>query len=279
MKKPPLRLPKTPARNSLQAVLGALILIGLVLAAAFAPLIAPYGMGDLLGGAWEEPGGKSWLGLDNLGRDMFTRLLYGGRMTLFIAALGTVLAVMLGAGLGLLAAIRGGRVDALLSRAVDAVMSIPSLICALVLLSAIGASTLTLIIAITVLASTRVFRLSRAAACEIVALDYFEAARLRQESLPWLMFREILPNIRPIIVTEFGLRLCSNFLLLASLSFLGLGVRPPMTDWGNMVRENAAAIHFGIAAPLYPAVAIALFTIGTNLLVDWYLGVSRHAGN
>ena len=268
-----------PSRNSVQGWLGALLLLCIMLAVALAPLIAPYSQSDMLGGAWGAPGGGSLLGLDNLGRDMLTRLLYGGRPTLFIAIVGTSCAITLGTTLGLLAAICGGRIDAALSRLVDAAMSIPPLICALVLLSAIGASMLTLIIALTVLASTRVFRLSRGAACDIVALDYFESARLRKESLFWLMYKEILPNIRPIIITEFGLRLCSNFLLLSSLSFLGLGVQPPMTDWGSMVRENAAAIHFGISAPLYPAIAIGLFTISTNLVVDWFLErQSRYAG-
>lgn len=268
-----------PRKSTLQGGLGAFLLVSVVLAVALAPLIAPFSQSDMLGGAWGEPGGSSLLGLDNLGRDMLTRLLYGGRVTVFISFVGTILAILLGMSLGLLAAVRSGMVDAFISRLVDAAMSIPPLICALVLLSAIGASALTLIIAITVLSSTRVFRLTRGAACDIVALDYFEAAKLRKESLPWLMFREILPNIRSIIVTEFGLRLCSNFLLLSSLSFLGLGVQPPMTDWGSMVSENAAAVHFGISAPLYPAGAIALFTISTNLLVDWYLErQSRYAG-
>jgi peptide/nickel transport system permease protein len=268
-----------PGRGSLQGWIGAALLLCIVLAVALAPLIAPYSQSDMLGGAWGDPGGKSLLGLDTLGRDMLTRLLYGGRPTLFTAIVGTTFAIMLGTSLGLAAAICGGKTDAALSRLVDAAMSIPPLICALVMLSVVGASTLTLVITITVLASTRVFRLSRSAACDISALEYFEAARLRRENMLWLMFREILPNIRPIIVTEFGLRLCSNFLLLSSLGFLGLGVQPPMTDWGSIVRENAAAIHFGISAPLYPAIAIALFTISANLIVDWFLErQSRYAG-
>ncbi len=281
MKKPhfDLHFPSAASRNSMQAALGAFMVLGLVGAALLAPLIAPYEANELLGGPWEEPGGKSLLGLDNLGRDMFTRLLHSGRATIFIAVSGTVLAIVLGASLGIFAAVRGGWPDAFLSRAADALMSIPTLICALLILSATGASTATLIAAIALLASTRVFRLSRAAAQEIAALDYFEAAKLRKESLAWLMFREILPNIRSVVVTEFGLRLCANFLLLSSLSFLGLGVQPPMSDWGNMVRENASAIHFGIWAPIYPALAIALFTIGVNLMVDWYLGrQSLHDG-
>lgn len=254
-----------------QGLAGALIAGGIALACLLAPMLAPQDALDLVGDVWATPAPGRWLGLDNLGRDMLSRLLYGGRVTLLVALASTALACLLGGALGIGAAISGGRVDMFISRAVDAVMAIPSLIFALVLLSVVGTSIPVLIGTIALLASTRVYRLSHALAREIAVQDYFEAARLRRESMLWLAGREVLPNIVAPLITEFGLRLCSNFLLIASLSFLGLGVQPPAADWGSMVRENASAINFGGIAPLMPAAAIALFTIGVNLIVDWHI--------
>ena len=119
--------------------------------------------------------------------------------------------------------------------------------------------------------STRVFRLSRSVAQGVVVMDYVEAARLRGEKLPWIMRREILPNIMPPLVAEFGLRFCFVFLTISALSFLGLGIQPPTADWGSMVRDNAALITYGDITPLLPAGAIALLTVSVNFVVDWFL--------
>jgi peptide/nickel transport system permease protein len=168
-------------------------------------------------------------------------------------------------------------VDQVLSRAVDVIISIPSLIFALMLLSIYGSTTLSLIVIIAVLDSTRVFRLTRAVSMNVVVMEYVEAARLRGEGLGWIMRREILPNIMPPLVAEFGLRFCFVFLTIAALSFLGVGIQPPTADWGSMVRENASLIQFaqfdlkaGIT-PLLPAAAIAILTIAVNFVVDWFL--------
>jgi peptide/nickel transport system permease protein len=126
-------------------------------------------------------------------------------------------------------------------------------------------------VGIALLDSTRVFRLSRAVAMDIAVLDFVEVARLRGERLPWIVFREVLPNTLPPLIAEFGLRFCFAFLFLSSLSFLGLGIQPPAADWGGMVRDNANAIGFGLTIPLIPAAAIAILTIGVNLVVDWQL--------
>jgi peptide/nickel transport system permease protein len=173
--------------------------------------------------------------------------------------------------LGLLAAISRGWIDQLLSRAVDVLMSIPVLIFALMLLSTFGSSVFNLIVIIAVLDSTRVFRLSRAVAMNVVVMDFVEAARLRGEGLGWIMRREILPNVMPPMIAEFGLRFCFVFLLVASLSFLGVGIQPPTADWGSMVRENATLITYGDITPLLPAAAIALLTVAVNFVVDWLL--------
>ncbi len=249
-----------------------LVVIGVYLfAAVFAPLLAPYSETELVGGAFEPWGGQFLLGTDQLGRDMLSRLIYGARNTVGIAFLTTMLSFLLGGALGLVAAISGGWLDQVLGRSVDVLMSIPQLIFALVLLSIVGSSVVNLIVIIAVLDSTRVFRLSRSVAQGVVVMDYVEAARLRGEKLPWIMRREILPNIMPPLVAEFGLRFCFVFLTISALSFLGLGIQPPTADWGSMVRDNAALITYGDVTPLLPAGAIALLTVAVNFVVDWFL--------
>jgi peptide/nickel transport system permease protein len=266
-------------RGRVGAAIGLAIIALNVLAAALAPWIAPYGEADLVGDVWAPPSGASWLGLDNLGRDMFSRLVFGARTSIALALATTLLAFAIGILTGFTAAIARGWIDMLLSRVVDAVMAIPTLIFALVILSVLGSSIPVLIGVMAVLNSTRVYRLSRALAMNIAVLEYVEAARLRGERLGWIIRREILPNALPPLIAEFGLRFCFTFLFIASLSFLGLGIQPPYADWGGMVRDNAQAITFGGIAPLVPAAAIALLSIAVNLVVDWFLSTqSRPAG-
>jgi peptide/nickel transport system permease protein len=184
---------------------------------------------------------------------------------------------MLGTTAGLLAAVSGKVVDQVLSRIVDVMLSIPLLVFALMILSMFGSSLGTLVLTIAILDSTRVFRLARSVAVNIAVLDYVEVARLRGEGLPWIIRREVLPNAMPPMISEFGLRFCFNFLFVAGLSFLGLGIQPPNADWGGMVRENARAIMNPMnpgLAPLWPASMIALMTIGVNLVVDWILSIN-----
>ncbi len=266
-------------RVSGAAMIGFAIVALNLFAAAFAPWIAPHGQADLVGEIWGSPSREAWLGHDNLGRDMVSRLVHGARTTISIALVTTSLSFLLGGSLGFLAAVAGGWFDTLLSRLVDVVMSIPTLIFALVVLPVLGTSVPVLIGTIAVLDATRVFRVSRAVAMGIAAMDYVEAARLRGEGPGWIMRREILPAALPPLIAEFGLRFCFAFLFIAALSFLGLGIQPPFADWGGMVRDNAAAINLGGLAPLLPAAAIALLTIGVNLIVDWLLSIraSRRA--
>jgi peptide/nickel transport system permease protein len=255
----------------LSAKFGMLIILCYFLAAVFAPFIAPYGEAEVVGQGYLPWSGAHLLGTDQLGRDLFSRLIYGARNTVGIALLTTILSFLLGGSLGVLVAISKGWLDQVLSRIVDALMAIPTLIFALVLLTIVGTSVTNLILIIAVLDSTRVFRLSRAVSQNVVVMDYVEAARLRGEKLPWIMRREILPNILPPLVVEFGLRFCFVFLTISALSFLGLGVQPPTADWGSMVFENKTLITYGNITPLLPAAAIALLTVGVNFVVDWFL--------
>ena len=203
-----------------------------------------------------------------------SRIIYGARMTIGIALVTTILSFMIGTILGLLASTGGNVIDQFLSRLVDVMLSIPLLVFALIILSMFGSSIPTLVITIAILDSTRVFRLARAVSMNIAVLEYVEAAKLRGEGLWWVISREVLPNVLPPMISEFGLRFCFNFLFVAGLSFLGLGIQPPFADWGGMVRENGKAISFGLAAPLWPAAMIALMTIGVNLIVDWVLSIN-----
>ena len=250
------------------AVVGLFIVISL-----FTPWIAPYSESANVGGTWDEPSMKMIFGADQIGRDMLTRMIYGSRMTIGVALAITTLSFIIGILTGLVSAVVGGWVDVFFTRLVDVMLSIPSLIFALIILGVFGSSIPTLIMTIAVLDSTRVFRLSRALGMNLTVMEYVEAARLRGEGLWWVITREILPNAWAPLVSEFGLRFCFNFLFIAGLSFLGLGIQPPYADLGGMVRENAAAINFGMMAPIYPATAIALLTVSVNLVVDWMLSI------
>ena len=259
------------------ALFGMLIIIAYVFVAIFAPLLAPYGEADTSFAPFLPWGDGHVFGTDQIGRDIFSRMIYGARNTVGIAFITTLLAFAIGGGLGLVAAINRSWLDQGISRAVDVLMAIPSLIFALMLLSIFGSSATSLIIIIAILDSTRVFRLTRAVAVNVAVMEYVEAATLRGEKLGWVMRREILPNIMPPLVAEFGLRFCFVFLTIAALSFLGLGIQPPAADWGSMVRETANLIQFAQydlkagLTPLVPAGAIALITVAVNFVVDWFL--------
>lgn len=258
-------------RIPIPALIGIVLTTLFLLAAIFAPLIAPYGNGEIVGDVWDSMSSAHWLGTDNLGRDLLSRMIYGARITLFIAVLATALSFSLGAILGFSAAVFGGWFDTLLSRLVDLLMSIPTLIMGLVVLSVLPTNLVTLILVMGVLDSTRVYRLSRAVAVDINVMDYVEAAKLRGEGSGWIIFREILPNALSPLVSELGLRFIYAVLFLSTLSFLGLGVQPPDADWGGMVKENKDGIVFGIGAALIPAAAIAALAISVNLVADWVL--------
>lgn len=258
---------------SLTALLGLVIIAVNLLAAILAPLIAPFDQASVVGDAWGDPTAQNLLGLDNLGRDLFSRLLYGARMSIGLALLITCLSFALGIVTGFAAAVLRGWVDTLLSRIVDLLLSMPTLILAFIVLSVLGTDLPVLVVTIAVLDAPKVFRLSRALAMNLAALEYVEVARVRGEGLWWVIRREILPNALAPLIAEFGLRFSFAFLFIAALSFLGLGVQPPAADWGSMVRDYRDMINLDAAAPLYPAGAIAILTIGVNFVVDWMLAI------
>jgi len=260
-------------KPTVTAWIGMAIIAVNLLVAIFGPAFAPYSESQTVGSTWDESSAQMLLGADQIGRDMLTRLIYGARMTIGVALATTALSFFIGITLGFAAAVLGGWVDTIISRLVDVILSIPLLILALIILGVFGSSIPVLIVTIAVLDSTRVFRLSRALGMNLTVLEYVEAARLRGEGTWWIIRREILPNASAPLLSEFGLRFCFNFLFIAALSFLGLGIQPPFADWGGMVRENSAAINFGMLAPIWPALAITILTVGVNMVVDWLLSV------
>tara|TARA_A100001011_G_scaffold93393_1_gene98209 strand:+ start:1037 stop:1957 length:921 start_codon:yes stop_codon:yes gene_type:complete len=268
-----IELSKAP----LTAKFGIFIIIVFVGLAIFAPIIAPYGEAEVFPEPYAPWSANHIFGTDQIGRDIFSRLIFGARNTVGVAFATTILAFLIGGALGLAAAIDRSYLDLFLSRTVDVLMAIPQLIFALVLLSIFGSTIINLIIIIAVLDSTRVFRLTRAVSLNVVVMDYVEVAKLRGENISWVMRKEILPNILPPLIAEFGLRFCFVFLSIAALSFLGVGIQPPTADWGSMVRENASLIQFAqydlkaAMTPLLPATAIALLTVAVNFVVDWFL--------
>lgn len=254
---------------------GMVVLAAYLAAALFAPLIAPYGEYQVVSETPFEPWSSQFVfGTDQLGRDLLSRLIFGARNSIGIAFVTTLLAFIIGGSLGIVAAALRGVTDQLLSRFVDSVMSIPDLIFTLMLLAIFGSSVANLVLIIAVIDSTRVFRLSRAAALNVVTLEFVEAAHARGEKLPWIVTQEILPNILPVLISEFGMRFCFVFLAIAALSFLGVGLQPPMAEWGSMVRDTAALISGGDFTPLIPAAAIALLTVAVNFVADWFLNES-----
>jgi peptide/nickel transport system permease protein len=253
----------------------ALVLFWLATAIA-GPWLAPHPVGAFIDeDVFSGVTARFWLGSDYLGRDVLSRVLWGARYTVFLALGAALLASTMGTALALTAAIRGGWVDEVLSRAMDTLISIPSKIFALVLVAAFGSSlTLLLLIpAITYVPGN--FRIARALAMNIVGLDFVAVARTRGESARWIALREVLPNMIHPWLADLGLRFVFIVLLLSGLSFLGLGVQPPHADLGSLVRENMSGLTDGAPAIIAPALAIASLTVGANLLIDALKPVER----
>lgn len=254
------------------AFVSILFLIFVILIGLFAPWLAPFDQGEILTNeSFEPPSSMLWLGSDFLGRDLLSRLISGVRVTLFLALMITFLSFFLGVGLGFLAAAFGGKVDATISRINDALLSFPSLMLALIVINSLGSSFVVLVITIAFIDMTRVFRVARALAVNIMVMDYVEAAIVRGEGKAWIILHEVLPNSLTPLAAEFGIRFTYAILFISALSFLGLGVQPPQSDLGVLVKENMQALLYGEYTNIYPAVTIAAIAISMNVFVDWLL--------
>lgn len=247
-----------------------LVIVGFWMAvAAFGPFFAPHAEGSVVSGEIFGPMTTAFpLGTDYLGRDMLSRVLVGARDTIGVALLATALACLAGTTLALCAAARGGWTDAVMSRAVDALISVPSLLFSMVVIAALGSSIPVIVGTAAVIYTPGSYRTARALAVNIAAMDFVRVARARGERTAFIMRDEILPNMLLPLFTDFGLRFVYVVLLLSGLSFLGLGIQPPHADWGSLVRENIEGLAYGAPAVIMPAVAIATLTASVNLLID-----------
>ena len=262
----------------LRAKVGIAVLALLALAAISAPFIAPHGEAQILSHeSFGFPAEAGPLGTDHLGRDLLSRLLYGGRFTIFLALVTTCLAFLAGVSAGFTAALVGGPVDEVVSRIVDGLLSFPSIILALLMITALGNSIPILIVTVALIEACRVYRVARALALDVSVLEFVEAARARGEGVLWVAAREVLPNTTGPLSAEFGLRFTYVILFVSALSFIGIGVQPPTADWGVMVRENAKGLLYGSSAALLPAACIAVVTIAVNVIVDAFTDRDREA--
>ena len=265
-------------RWSWSAWVGLTLVVAACSLAIVGPFFAPHRPDEIFGFAFASPSSDHLLGLDYVGRDVLSRFLWGGRTALFIALIGTTLGFLIGVPVGLISAYRRGWLDQMLGRTTDLFLAFPSLILALLLLAAFGTSMTLVVLAIAITTIPGVVRIARAAALEIVDLPYIEAARARGERVYYVLLREMFPNVRQPLLVDYGIRLTGAILLVAALSFLGLGLQPPAADWGLMVGENRVALTVQPWPVVVPVCAIAALTIGINLMIDGYrrrAGVSR----
>ncbi|GJD53065.1 Glutathione transport system permease protein GsiD [Methylobacterium crusticola] len=250
-------------------VLGLAVVLAWGLVAVCAPLITPYPVGEIVDLDYFGPiTGQFWLGTDYLGRDMLSRILMGARYTVGISLAAVSLACLTGVALGMAAAVVGGWFDAVLSRFLDALNSIPGKLFGLVVVAGVGSSIPVLIVTLAVIYTPGAYRFARALAVNVNTMDFVTVARVRGEGTAYIVRHEILPNIVGPVLADLGLRFVFVVLLLSGLSFLGIGVQPPNADWGALVRENIGGLPFGAPAVIVPSLAIASLTIGVNLLID-----------
>jgi len=266
-------LPDAPPKRRIKLTwlgkLSVVIVVFWVVIAFIGPWIAPYHEMDIDGDdSFLDAYDNFYLGTDHLGRDTFSRILWGARMTIGISLAATLLAYCMGITLGIAAAVKGGWFDMIVSRLNDAVLALPSIMLGLIAIAAFGSSIPILITIASIIYASSVFRIARALGQDIMVQDFVEAAKARGEGIWWIIRAEVLPNAAMPLATDFGLRLVFVVLFISSLSFLGLGVQPPQADWGSMVRENLQGLSYKSYAAIWPAFAIASFTIAINLIVD-----------
>jgi peptide/nickel transport system permease protein len=255
--------------RSPQGALGLLIVGLILLVVILGPALAPYNpdtMAPLQ--RYKPPSAQFWLGTDQYGRDILSRLLNGARATVVLALIATALGTLAGAVIGTISAYLGGRSDEAIMRTIDAVMSIPSLLMALLIVNLLGKSSLNAVLAIAIAFTPGMARVTRSVALAVRKQDYVNAAIARGESAGFIVWREMLPNVIAPIIVEMTIRVAFAVMLFATLSFLGLGAQPPASEWGLMVAEARRFMHLSPWMILWPSLAVALVAIGFNLLGD-----------
>jgi len=254
--------------GGIAGTLGVVLLVTGVAIAMFGPLVAPYPPTSLVGLPLDPPSGAHWLGTDQIGRDILSRVLNGGRSVLILGLLAVIVTFAVGGPLGMLAGYRGGPLDAVLSRIADVMMSIPPLILVLIFVFVAGSSNLSIVLLTGLVTAPRVFRIIRGATQAVAEQDFVLAARARGERAGAIVSRELLPNVTGPLLTEAAVRLNFSIMFIATLNFLGLGVQPPSSDWGLMVSEGRVYLGQSPLISVAPAMAIAILTIGINLASD-----------
>ncbi|MCC6303908.1 MAG: ABC transporter permease [Rhodobacteraceae bacterium] len=231
---------------------------------AFGPLVTPFSATAFDPAATLRPPGPTYLlGTDEFGRDLFSRIVAGAQPTLLPALASTFIGILFGTATGLAAGFLGGRRDEVIMRAMDVLLSFPALILAMLIIATLGANMVTLVFAIGFVFWPRSARLIRSAAMELARHEFVDAARARGEGTAYIMFREILPNMWGIIVVDFTLRFASAVLLVASLSYLGIGVSPPTPAWGLLVKEGQPLLQLAPWVVIFPCIVIAVVSVGS----------------
>jgi peptide/nickel transport system permease protein len=255
--------------NRPSSALGASLSILFLLMALLGPFLAPYRANQqIVEDARQPPSADHWFGTDNLGRDVFSRVMLGARDVLTLAGLGTLLAVALGTAICLISGFQGGWLDEGIMRFFDSLLSLPALLLALLLLGSLGPSRSSVLAVIAIAYTPIVARVVRSVVLSVKTKGFVEAARVQGEPLTYLLFREILPSTLPALAVEGALRFSYAIFLVASLGFLGVGVQPPSPDWGRMVQEARTSVSQTPWALYFPAGAIAMVVIGVNLMAD-----------
>ena len=256
--------------RSVTFVIGAVIVLFWVGCAIFGPALVPHDpFADDLMNSLLPPSSEHWFGTDQLGRDVFSRVIVGARDILTVAPIATLLSTILGTALGLTMGYFGGLIDEVISRLVDAVLALPTVIVALLALTALGTSTVTVLVVIAFSFAPIIARTVRSAVLTEVGLDYVAAAELRRENTFYILFVEILPNVLPPILVETTVRLGYAIFTVATLSFIGFGIQPPSPDWGLSIASNYGMIGGGFWwTVLFDCLAIASLVVGINLVAD-----------
>jgi peptide/nickel transport system permease protein len=254
--------------------IGLALVLLLVGCALIGPLFAPAEPAEFVAAPFAEPSDAALLGTDNLGRDVLSRFLWGGRSVLALALLSTVLGVSLGVAVGLVAAYARNVLDDVLMRAMDVILAFPQIVLALVAVATVGPKLWLLVLVVGITTAPRVARVVRGAALDVVERDFVRAAEGIGVSRTKILFGEVLPNVTSPLVVEASLRLTFSIALISALSFLGFGLQPPAADWGLMINENRLGLEIQPWGVVLPVIAIGLLTIGTSLIGD---GFSRAA--
>jgi peptide/nickel transport system permease protein len=257
------------ALSTTSARVGAVLVVLVVGIAMIGPFFAPHDPAALVGVPFASPGNDGLLlGSDYLGRDALSRFLWGGRTLLGVALAATLLSYLAGVTLGLIAAFRQGFADTVLTASLDVLLAFPPLLFVLLLLTTGVHSVWLVALAVSLIFAPRVARIVRGAALDIALREFVEAAVARGEGLRWILFQEVLPNLWPALLADIGIRFTASIIVIASVGFLGFGQQPPAADWGLMIGENRSGILIQPWVVIAPVVAIAVLTVGVNLVGD-----------